>query len=340
MTTAILASVAGTKLTDEEKVVLNKLQPVGVSIFGRNVEDKKQLKSLVSSIKEIIGDEAIIAIDQEGGRVRRLAEPNWRAYASQYVLGQLPEDICRMHAALIAEDMHELGINLNYAPVLDIVYKQTHQVLKSRCFPTEPGKYGKVMAETYIRNGICPCIKHMPGHGRAKTDPHLGLPVIEGTDKELEKDMAPFVANHNMPAGMTAHIVLPQIDSLPITMSAKAIKEIIRGRMGFDGMLITDAIDMKALEGTISEKSKRALEAGCDLVCYCSGKIEDLYDLSKQRLYLSDKANERLQKIKNIIAGSQVDNPDYQSYITETGKIKAYVESYDATEVLNRMQRA
>ncbi len=339
MTTAILASVAGTSLSDEEKSVLEKLQPAGVSLFSRNVSDKNQLKLLVSSIKEIIGDDAVIAIDQEGGRVRRLAEPNWRGYASQYVLGQLATRVTKMHAALIAEDMHEMGINLNYSPVLDIAYRQTHEVLKSRCFYKNQAEYGKVMAETYIKNGICPCMKHMPGHGRVKTDPHLGLPIIEGDDKALEKDLSPFRENNNLPAGMTAHIVLPQVDNVPVTMSAKAIKEIIRKRIGFDGLLITDAIEMKALSGSVGEKARAALSAGCDLICYCGGNINDLRDLEAQKLYIGNLTEERLEKVKDIIKGKQVDKPDYKEYLSEIGKVPAYVETYDATEVLNRMQR-
>ena len=340
MTTAILASVAGTILSDEEKSILEKLQPAGVSLFGRNIENKTQLKLLVSSIKEVIGDDIIIAVDQEGGRVRRLAEPEWRGYASQYVLGQLPTKVTQTHAALIAEDMHEIGINFNYAPVLDIAYKQTHEVLKSRCFSGKQAEYGKVMAETYIRNGICPCMKHMPGHGRVKTDPHLGLPIIDGDDKALEKDLVPFRENNRLPAGMTAHIVLPQIDNVPVTMSVKAIKEVIRKRIGFDGLLITDAIEMKALSGSVGEKAKTALSAGCDLVCYCGGKADDLRELEAQKLYMGNLAEERLKIVKNIIQGQQVDKPNYAEYVTEIGKVEAYVETYDATEVLNRMQRA
>ncbi len=340
MNTAIIASVAGTILTDDEKFVLEQLRPIGVSLFGRNIDNKKQLKSLVKSIKEIIGDNAIIAVDQEGGRVRRLAEPDWRGYASQYVLGQLPQSVTRLHASLIAQDLNEVGINFNYAPVLDIVYPETHEVLKSRCFYSNQAEYGKVMAKSYIKNGICPCVKHMPGHGRATVDPHLGLPIINGTDCDLEKDLAPFVANCSLPAGMTAHIVLPQIDDLPVTMSKKAIDEVIRKRIGFGGLLISDAIDMHALKGTIGEKALRSLEAGCDVVCYCGGKIEELRELTGQKLYLQDATLERLKKVYKIINGEQVDKPDYDEYLSQIGKIPAYVESYDATETLNLMQKA
>ena len=337
MTSAILASVSGERLTSREAKVLAEMQPVGVSLFARNINNKKQLKKLTDSIKEVLGPEVIIAVDQEGGRVRRLGEPEWPAYASQYVLGKLPPQITKMHAALIAQDLHEVGINFNYAPVLDIARRYTHEVLKSRCFSTRAANCGKIMVKTYCRNGICPCIKHMPGHGRVETDPHLGLPVLRGTMAELEKDIRPFRFNRLAPAGMTAHIVVEGVDDLPITMSAKGISELIRGRIGFDGLLITDAIEMKALKGSIAERSVRAWEAGCDVICYCRGDITELEELRDLDLRLTKDGERRLEKVREIIGGEQTDFVDYADYASAVGEVEAYQDSYDATEVLNRM---
>ncbi|MBO7556108.1 MAG: glycoside hydrolase family 3 protein, partial [Alphaproteobacteria bacterium] len=223
MVLPIIASIGGADLGSEEAVLLKNMQPVGVSLFARNVVNRKQLKNLVGQIKNLLGERVLVAVDQEGGRVRRLAEPEWRSYASQFVLGQLPENVSKMHAALIAQDLNELGINLNYAPVLDRLCEKTHQVLKSRCFGNGVVEHGKAMIESYIRNGICPCMKHMPGHGQASVDPHLGLPVIDCSIVDFEEDMSYFAQNSSCPAGMTAHIVLPEVDSLPVPMSAKAI---------------------------------------------------------------------------------------------------------------------
>ena len=339
MSLPILASISGTQIGKDEAVLLKKLSPRGVSLFARNIKDKNQLKNLVCQIKDILGERALIAIDQEGGRVRRLAEPNWQSYASQFVLGQLPPEICKMHAALIAQDLNELGINLNYAPVLDILYEQTHPVLKSRCFGNNTSFCGKVMIETYIKNGICPCMKHMPGHGRAESYPHLGLPVVAVDDEELVKDMAPFAENADCPAAMTAHIVVPQIDSLPVTMSSRAIDVLIRGKIGFDGLLISDAIDMKALKGSIAERAEKSLAAGCDVVCYCGGDLKDLADLSSIKFVMSGKTQERLERIYKIAAGCQKDFVLYENYVKAVDEIEPYKEEYDATEVLNLMKK-
>ena len=339
MVLPILVSVAGKEVGQEEAVILKKMRPLGISLFARNIADKIQLKNLVAQIKDILGEKTLIGIDQEGGRVRRLAEPCWRGYASQSVLGKLPVEISKMHAALIAQDLNELGINLNYAPVLDNLYECTHSVLKSRCFGNEVAKHGKTMIETYIKNGICPCIKHMPGHGRAESDPHLGLPVIEGCDSELAKDMEPFAANADAPAGMTAHIVVPQIDNLPVTMSKVAIDTLIRGRIGFDGLLISDAIDMQALKGSIKERAEKSLTAGCDVVCYCGGDIKELAELADVEFRTSTKTESRLERIYKIVADSQKDLFDYERYAQAVNKIDEYKEEYDATEVLNLMKQ-
>ena len=339
MVLPILASVAGKKIGRDEAELLKKMRPLGVSLFARNIVDKAQLKSLICQIKEVLGEKALVAIDQEGGRVRRLAQPCWQGYASQSVLGQLPLKVSKMHAALIAQDLNELGINLNYAPVLDNLYDCTHPVLKSRCFGRDVAKYGKAMVETYIKNGICPCIKHMPGHGRAESDPHLGLPVIKVCDSELAKDMEPFAKNANSPAGMTAHIVVPQIDDLPITMSKKGIDVLIRGRIGFDGLLISDAIDMRALKGNVKERAERSLEAGCDVVCYCGGDMKDLFDLASIKFVASKKTEERLENIYKIIEKTQKDFFAYEDYAKAVVKVEEYKEEYDATEVLNLMKK-
>ena len=339
MVLPIIVSIGGTELETEEAQLLKRMQPAGVSLFARNVVNKKQVKNLVEQIKNLLGDNILIAVDQEGGRVRRLAEPEWRSYASQFVLGQLPENVSVMHAALIAQDLNELGINLNYAPVLDRLCEKTHQVLKSRCFGNKVAGHGKAMIETYVKNGICACMKHMPGHGQAAVDPHLGLPVIDCLMTEFEEDMSYFALNSFCPAGMTAHIVLPQVDNLPVTMSAKAIDYLIRGKIGFDGLLISDAIDMHALSGSVAEKAKKSLEAGCDLVCYCGGKLDELNELATIDAEISPKTEERLQRVWDIVCKGQKDNFDYEDYANAVDEIQPYNEVYDATEVLNRMNQ-
>lgn len=342
---AAIVSVSGLSLSDAEKRWLEQYNPVGVCLFARNISNTVQLQTLTNEIRQTVGrDDILIAVDQEGGRVRRLSGDWAHPLVSQYVLGQLEEDISVYQAALICEDLHKNGINMNFAPVLDIAYPTTHPVLKSRCFGNNEQKtalLGKAMIKTYLEHGICPCIKHMPGHGRAENDPHLGLPVLNYSLKELAKDFYPFINNNTCPAGMTAHILVSEVDDkLPVTMSKKAIDYLIRGVIGFDGLLISDAVDMKALSGTLEEKTRGIIAAGCDVLCYCGGKIEDLEVLSASCPQLNERGKERLLAVSEVVKQSWKPlNPDVEAeYYRVSGQIEEYDERYDATEVLNRMQ--
>lgn len=351
---AAILSIKSTTLNDVEKKILAQANPLGINLFTRNIESKIQLKKLIKDFKEVIGrEDVIIAVDQEGGRVRRLREPEFRPYAAQIDLGKLAdkfgEEIAKKtisnHAKLIAHDLYELGINLNYAPVLDLAFPETAAVLKSRCLSDDEHKvaqYGKIMVDEYTRNNICPCIKHLPGHGRVVVDPHLNLPVLGYDLKELSKDFYPFQELRHTAAGMTAHIVISAVDEqFPITQSRRGIDTIIRGIIGFDGLLISDAIDMKALKGNVTEKAQKALEAGCDVVCYTSGIEEELQSLADNCSFLTDKAMIRFAKIKNIIHNNHLEGEnelaslEYQDII---GKIESYKDEYDATEILHKMK--
>lgn len=348
---AAMLSCSSTELNDNEKYLFSRYNPLGITLFGRNIKHKEQLKDLVHSIKETIGrDDVLIAVDQEGGRVRRLAEPEFRSYLSQKELGSLEEKdgirAVTYHAALISHDFREVGINWNYAPVLDIAFPYTSDVLFSRCFGSDEKKialFGKAMVDEYIKNGVCPCIKHIPGHGRASVDPHLHLPILNYSLKELEKDFYPFQQLKDAPAGMTAHIVIPEIDAEhPVTQSPKAIQTLIRGIIGFEGFLISDAIDMKALKGSIGEKAHVSLSAGCDAVCYCSGNYDEMRDVCDNSPILSDKSTIRFAKIKNIINNTNNYTTDFSAMATEyehlAEQTEKYIETYDATEVLHQLK--
>lgn len=350
---AAIVSIASTELNDFEKYYLEKYNPLGVTFFAKNIENKAQLKKLTDSIKECTGrDDVVLAVDQEGGRVRRLTEPEFRGTEAQIALGKIrdkfneatAEEIISAHAALIASDMTDAGLNLNYAPVLDIAYDNTTPVLYSRCFGNDEKQtavYGKIVIDTYIKCGISPCMKHMPGHGRAVVDPHLSLPVLDYPLQELEKDFYPFMQNRECPAGMTAHIVIPEIDEqYPATQSAKVIDRIIRGKMDFDGLLISDSITMQALKGSVGERTKATLEAGCDVVCYCMGTKTGLTEVAENCTFLTDKSLLRFEKIKNIYHnGIKVKDADRLAgrYREIVGTIEKYNDSYDATEVLRKM---
>lgn len=351
--TAAMTAVSGTSLNEQEKKFLEQVNPLGVSLFARNIDSKAQIKNLVKEIKNTIGrDDVLIGIDQEGGRVRRLAEPEFRPYESQIILGkirdkfdeEIAEKTIRTHATLISNDLLECGINWNYAPCLDVAYAETTPALSSRCFGKDEKKtavYGKIMVDEYITNGILPCIKHMPGHGRAATDPHLNLPILNFSLNELAKDFYPFQQLHDAPAGMTAHIIIPAVDATaPITQSEKGIREIIRGVIGFEGFLISDALDMRALKGSFAEKAKKSINAGCDAVCVYTENIDEMRQMTNNCGFLTDKSMFRFAKIKNIIKNKQKQKNMEQlaaEYYQILGKIEKYDETYDATEVLKQI---
>ena len=354
MTKPILAaflSCEGYSLKDEEKFVLEQANPLGITLFARNIKDKIQLQHLTKEIKKVIGrPDVLIAIDQEGGRVRRLAEPDFRSYSAQIDIGSLKDkkakEAASLHAKLISSDLKQMGFNVNFAPVLDIIHTNTTQSLYSRCFSNQPktvASLGKVMIKTYMDNAILPCIKHLPGHGLATTDPHLSLPVINEPLEVISQELLPFKKCHFSPLGMTAHIFLPTIDKRnPLTQSAAGIKLLIREMAQFDGLLISDAIDMKALKGTITEKAQKSIEAGCDCICYCMGNINELKALRDFCPKLSDEATERLDKAIQILHNnilSEVTSSDIEKYDSLMGEIPPYKETYDATEVLHQLQK-
>lgn len=346
---ACMLSVGGLTLTDDEKRLLSKANPLGVTLFKRNISDKEQVKALTDSIKSIIGrEDVLIAVDQEGGRVCRFAPPIWQDYLSQYALGSVPkerqEEIISLHGKLIAYDLKELGVNLNFAPVLDVSYSDTTDALRSRIFSSDEKQValnGKTLLDTYLQNGICPCVKHLPGHGRAVVDPHLHLPIIMQPLKELEKDFYPFqfVAKDAI-AGMTAHIVISDVDDKPVTQSKKAIDEIIRKRLGFSGFLFSDAIDMKALHGSLTQRVQNSLSAGCDAVCYCFGIWDEMNEVIAACSELTDEAYARLSKIKQVINRpiSDFDVKNAKRRYAELSSLSCNLSSdYDAVEILHQM---
>lgn len=346
---AAFLSCAGYQLTEDEKRLFSLFKPAGITLFSRNIKDEIQLKNLIDEIKNITGDDVLIAVDQEGGRVRRLKEPVYRKYASQWQIGSLDNKkaakAAKLHAELISQDLRNVGIDINFAPVLDVWHKSTTNSLETRCFSDDAlkvAKLGKIMLENYIESAIIPCIKHLPGHGLAEVDPHLGLPVIKAGLDQLANEFYPFKQCSNSPMGMTAHIVLEAIDDkFPITLSKKGINDIIRGEIGFDGFLISDAIDMHALCGTPSQKALAALDAGCDCVCYCFGNIEEMTELCNNCPRMADNSLVRLDKAKQILHNryERLSADDAKIYAELTGETVEYAVNYDATEVLNNMQR-
>ena len=337
-------SCQGTRLNDDEKRLFSEYNPLGVCLFSKfceNIRDKEQVKALVGDIKEAIGrDNVLIAVDQEGGRVRRLLEPEFTAVAAQQSISS-PE-MAAMHAYLVSSDLKSCGINVNFAPVLDVMTEKTSGVLHGRCFDDNIAELGKVMVDEYIKNGISPCVKHMPGHGKAAVDPHLSLPVIDESLDELQIDFAPFKALCDAPMGMIAHIVLTAIDAQnAATVSPKVIQDIIRKEIGFSGLLVSDAIVMKALSGSVAEKASRSITAGCDVICLGNADFATNKELCESSITMSKDAEKRLQKIFDIIS-KKVEFAEYEQvknkYCANLKNIITYDYNYDATEVLNRLR--
>lgn len=342
---AAMLSCSGLKLTDAEKRIFAKANPLGVSLFTRNIESKNQLRKLISEIKNTINrDDVLIAVDQEGGRVSRISKISQRNYVSPELLGEAKIKYSRMHAELIADELNSLGINVNYAPIVEA--KQTVQtpVLDGRCFAGNTKKIinrAKVMADAYINFGICPCIKHIPGHFDMTTDPHLQGFVSELSEREIYRKVKYLATFNQYPLAMTSHILLKSIDAeYPVSMSAKCIKELLRKKLGYNNFLISDAIDMHALKGNIMERAERCWNAGIDAVCYCSGLEEDLSLFAECKHFLAEETLSRFYKIQKILShhrtkkDTQKTEDAYNKYFADKSE-KMY--NYDATEVLNEM---
>lgn len=336
-------SCQGLRLSEAEKHLFSKYKPIGVCLFAKgcgNIQNKEQIKALVEDIKSCIEDSnVLIAIDQEGGRVRRLLEPEFTAVTAQQNINTI--EMAKQHAYLISSDLQSCGINVNFAPVLDIMTPKTSNVLQGRCFDQNIAELAKTMVDEYIKNGICPCIKHMPGHGKAAVDPHLYLPVIEETIEELQADFAPFEKLKDAPMGMAAHIVLNAVDKQnAVTVSPKVISHIIRDKIGFTGLLVSDAIVMRALKGSIAEKSNSAIHAGCDVICLGNADFDANLQLCESGIEMTDEAKQRLNNVFEIIK-NEGDFSQYEQvknkYCANLKNIIDYDYNYDATEVLNRL---
>lgn len=317
---AVIFSLAGPKLTDAEKAFFEKSNPLGFILFARNCETPEQVMALTRALKDCVGRECAVLIDQEGGRVQRLRPPVWRGYPAAQTFGARAEidmmlalDDLRFNTLQMGAELRDLGINVDCTPVLDVLAPETHDVIGDRAFSEKPeivARLGLSVCRNMLASGITPVIKHIPGHGRAAADSHLELPRVTASRADLEKtDFAPFralAASDIAPAlwAMTAHVVYTDIDAdHPASVSAKATAEIIRGHMGFDGFLLSDDIDMKALKayGDVAARALAPLKAGSDCALYCAGKLADMQKIAESVPKLGLEALQRLQKAAEYI---------------------------------------
>jgi beta-N-acetylhexosaminidase len=299
---AFIAGCAGPCLTESERAFFADANPFGFILFSRNIREPDQLRRLTGSLRDAVGRQAPILIDQEGGRVQRLGPPYWRPWAPalEQVAAAGPAHAARsmyIRARLIAWELNWMGIDVNCAPVADIARPETHPVLRNRCYGERPDDViacARAVAKGLMDGGVLPVLKHIPGHGRANQDSHLGLPRVKTSWTALEAtDFLPFAALAELPFAMTAHIVYDAIDpALPVTVSPKGIS-LIRRDIGFDGFLMSDDISMKALSGDIASRTRAALRAGCDAVLHCNGEMPEMKAVAEASGVLSQMAKSR-----------------------------------------------
>jgi beta-N-acetylhexosaminidase len=285
MPKAFICGCASLALDAEERAFLRREDPWGLILFKRNVADRDQLRALTRSFRECVGRaDAPVLIDQEGGRVQRMGPPYWPAYPGAAAIegGLEPsraETAARLVACLIAHDLAEVGITVDCAPVLDVAEPGTHAAIGARAFSDRPERVaamGRAVAEGLLAGGVAPVIKHMPGHGRARVDSHHDLPVVSAAREELKRDFAPFIALKDLPMAMSAHVVFTAVDPYrPSTASPIVVQKIMRGEIGFDGLIMSDDVSMKALAGPYEKRAAAIIEAGLDIVLHCNGELEE-----------------------------------------------------------------
>ena len=306
MTSACILGCAGTQLNADERTLYASTEPFGLILFARNIENPDQVRVLAHDFRSIVGRaDAPVLIDQEGGRVQRLKPPHWPDFPTADVFGKIYGrdraagiEAVRLGARLIADELAVLGINVDCLPVADLRHAEGHGIIGDRAYGADPGtvaELGGAAAEGLLEGGVLPVIKHMPGHGRARADSHEVLPVVETSLAELDRtDFEPFRRLAHLPVGMTAHVVYSALDpERPATISPLVIEQIIRGAIGFDGLLLTDDLSMKALSGTLGNRTEMSLAAGCDIALHCNGRIEEMREVAAASPKLAGEAARR-----------------------------------------------
>jgi beta-N-acetylhexosaminidase len=308
-TRAFITGVSGPELTAAEREFIRVERPWGFILFKRNIETPTQVALLVAELRKEIGaPDAPVLIDQEGGRVQRLGPPHWPVYPPGAVFGTLYDidralglSAARLSARLIAADLIDLGVTVDCLPLADVPVAGADAVIGNRAYGTEPAKVAAIaraVTEGLEQGGILPVLKHIPGHGRATADTHFRLPVVDTSKSELERvDFAAFQPLADLPMAMTAHVVFSALDPAhPATTSATIVHQVIRGVIGFQGLLMSDDVSMNALAGSIAERTRAILAAGCDMVLHCNGKLDEMREVARETPELSGKALERASR--------------------------------------------
>ncbi len=300
--------LSGLTLTDNERAFFRDADPAGYVLFGRNVADRAQLRALTDELRALHGrDRTLICIDQEGGRVARMKPPVWPPYPPGERFDRLWDvapataiEAARANAEALGLDLAEAGISVDLLPLLDVRQPGAHDVIGDRAYGAEPMRVaalGRAALDGLARAGLAGVVKHMPGHGRATADSHKEMPTVDASAGELETDLEPFRTLASAAIGMTAHVRYTAWDAEnPATQSPFVIGEVIRKRIGFDGLLMSDDLDMEALSGTVPERAARAIAAGCDLVLNCWAKMDDMTGIANATPAISAMARDRLAR--------------------------------------------
>ena len=310
---AFICGCKGLSLDAQERALIGRHQPWGLILFKRNIDTPAQVAALVDSFREIVGRaDAPVLIDQEGGRVQRMGPPHWSAYPAAARFGEIAGGreaqvgAARLSARLMAADLKAVGINVDCLPVLDVPAPGSHAIVGDRAYGADPATVaalGRAVCEGMLAQGVLPVVKHIPGHGRAKADSHLELPRVDASRRELEEmDFAPFSALNDMPLGMTAHVVYTALDPHnPGTTSRLVVEEIIRGHIGFDGLLMSDDLSMKALSGDFGERARAVFAAGVDLALHCNGDWAETEPVAMAAPMLAGRSLERAERALGLL---------------------------------------
>ncbi|HET7316002.1 MAG TPA: beta-N-acetylhexosaminidase [Sphingomicrobium sp.] len=333
---AAIYGLSGPVLTDDERDFFSDCDPVGYILFKRNCIDPEQLRALTDSLRELSGrDDVPIVIDQEGGRVARMKPPEWPAFPSAWQFASLYDkapssaiEAARANARALALLLRQAGVNVDALPLLDVRQPDADQIIGDRALGAnamQVAALGRAVLDGLASAGVVGIAKHMPGHGRALVDSHKALPVVEATDAELETDIEPFRTLNWAPMGMVAHVVYTAWDAeRPASQSPTVIRDIIRGRIGFDGFLMSDDSNMNALTGGQGERAAACVAAGCDVALPCNGVLSDNMDVANHIGTISSEGAERLRQAM-VIANAVQDGPDFEQLIAKRDELLALV---------------
>ena len=307
---AIILGIKAFNLSFDEKCLLKEKKPLGVILFSRNIKSPEQLLNLIKSIKKILGKEAMILIDQEGGKVARLNKKYWKNYPNANYFGKIANGNLDKAKKLtyenfkdIGKNLNKLGINYNCAPVLDLKIKGASSVIGNRAFSRSPEIVSQLSLQAckgLLSENVFPIIKHIPGHGRAKVDSHFYLPIIKSSKKVLQEDFYPFIKLNKQPFAMIAHIKYLDLDKENCATFSKSIISFIKNKLGFEGILLSDDLCMKALKGSFINRARKAINAGCDIVLHCEPNISDAIKSCVGAGYASKMLIKKIKELKTF----------------------------------------